>query len=351
MATLHVSEVKMFRQCRRKWDYSAGNRQGLEPIEIPSYFYIGRVVHDALAGYHGNGESLVPYAQKVIKEYQERYEKSRGFEMTGKFLEMFTADSILLLSMLDHYETFSKDQYAKGAFHDTRLKFILSEMPFIVDIEGTEHKLEGRIDGVCQTEDERLWLFETKTSGNAHGLIKSLPLDDQPSVYMYAAEKVFGMEVSGVIYNIMKKKVAVPPNELQNGDLSKAKSSGVTPWSFMKKAREHHGWSDEQIYDYYGAHLEDLYEIQDYFIRKVVTRNENSLQQVLAHYAAIGNEMDNENLVVYPSPDLMNCPRCTFFEPCRLATTGFSPENYVRDNYTARTDQYSFDDKKEKTDA
>jgi hypothetical protein len=50
-----AAERASFRRCRRQWDFGAGNRQDLEPLQRPAVPDLDRAVRDALAVYYFPG--------------------------------------------------------------------------------------------------------------------------------------------------------------------------------------------------------------------------------------------------------------------------------------------------------
>ena len=65
--------------------------------------------------------------------------------------------------------------------------------------------IRGRFDAVLETSDG-LWIMEDKTKSVIQQRIQQyLPFDLQTGMYRYAAEKVFGKPVVGVLYNILRR--------------------------------------------------------------------------------------------------------------------------------------------------
>ena len=52
---IHVSDVRTYKSCRRRWDWSSPLRGNLEPNFTPPHFFIGRAVHYAAASFLENG--------------------------------------------------------------------------------------------------------------------------------------------------------------------------------------------------------------------------------------------------------------------------------------------------------
>jgi len=67
--------------------------------------------------------------------------------------------------------------------------------------------LAGKIDEVVQDEEGLWWLVEYKTSGQTptESFVKRLYLDTQITTYFYAAQKMLGIKLAGVIYRVARK--------------------------------------------------------------------------------------------------------------------------------------------------
>lgn len=81
-------------------------------------------------------------------------------------------------------------------------------MPIINPATGRRNphfQLAGKMDGLC-TKDGETWLLEYKTASMVDArYLNRLRLDGQITLYMYAAQRLLGHPVAGVIYRIIRK--------------------------------------------------------------------------------------------------------------------------------------------------
>lgn len=111
-----VSEIKTYRQCPRKWQFSSRNQMHLRPIVTPRHFTFGTIFHEALHQLYLGADpdkvlewtknqidpntpselalpSMVEgYIENLLDKDLERYEI---LEVEHHFEEKFTADSFL----------------------------------------------------------------------------------------------------------------------------------------------------------------------------------------------------------------------------------------------------------------
>lgn len=81
------------------------------------------------------------------------------------------------------------------------------DVPYSID--GKVIRLRGKIDGIYrETRDSnRLWIFETKTKSDIdhEGLHRTLNQDLQTMMYCLAVEQMYQEQVSGVLYNVIRR--------------------------------------------------------------------------------------------------------------------------------------------------
>lgn len=95
-----------------------------------------------------------------------------------------------------------------GQWPDDSMKEQKFDIPIVNPETGAQSRtfrLNGKIDAIVQLEGQ-YWIVEYKTAGQINeGYFERLELDDQISTYIYAAQKMFGIDVAGVIYRVIKK--------------------------------------------------------------------------------------------------------------------------------------------------
>jgi len=183
-----VSHSKMatFRRCLQQfhWKYIDGHYPPSSAGQLR-----GTCGHAALAIWH------VDYDEDKATQAAWDIWESHGFSQNE--------DWQLLEDSLGRYYPWSRE-------HD-KFKLLHAEQEFNIhfDVEGTDVKFNGYIDGIVE-ENKKLWLLENKFYKRMQNA-NTLFLDQQVSLYMLASH-LLGYEVQGVIYNMVRvadTKIAV----------------------------------------------------------------------------------------------------------------------------------------------
>lgn len=81
------------------------------------------------------------------------------------------------------------------------------DVPYAID--GVSIRLRGKIDGIYREarDSNRLWLFETKTKSEIdhEGLHRTLKQDLQTMLYALVTQEMYGEQVSGFVYNVVRR--------------------------------------------------------------------------------------------------------------------------------------------------
>lgn len=120
------------------------------------------------------------------------------------------------------------------------IEILDNELEFSMDIEGTEEKFIGFIDGLVLWRGKQ-WLIEFKTARSID--VECVPVDSQITAYLYACRELGLCEPEGVLYVVNQKSMNKPPVVLANGQLSVAKNQGCTLEDYVNKAQEIYGES------------------------------------------------------------------------------------------------------------
>lgn len=323
MTSIHISDIRTFRSCRRKWEWSSPLKQNLEP-QVPYIpFFTGKALHAALEYYY---RDAVPFNETVDKYLAS--EEANMEELTQLWdseKESFEEQVELIRDMIDHYAMWQLQDTRKYA--DRNLEFIALEQGFEIPLPGmpADVTLGGRFDGVVRhRETGEYWIWETKTSRSILELTKSLSNDEQCGVYMYAASQMLDVPIAGVLYNIIRKKAPTIPNTLQSGAISKAKNIDTTSFVYRSTILEHFpDWSEETIQEEYGDILRTLLDNDSkYFLRYPVYRSKTELKNLMENVLATAKEMVNPDLALYPAPSWNSCSFCQFRSPCLAKNAG-----------------------------
>lgn len=332
--SIHISDIRSFRQCRRKWDWSSGLRQNLEPIIPYAPFFTGRAIHAALEFYYRDN---IPLMQTVDTYLASEEAQTVNINLWDSEKGTFAEQIQLIRDLIAHYSLWiSQDT---KAYSDKNLEFISLEEEFQIPIPRMPYAtFGGRLDGLVRhkvTGD--YWIWETKTARSIPELINTLANDEQSGLYMYAA-RLTGRPVAGVIYNIIRKKAPAFPTTLQSGLLSKARSIDTTAFHFAQCIRQTFpDWQDDTILNEYGDLLAALSDNEGkFFIRFPIHRNEHELEALVENLRHTAIEMVNPDIPTYPAPSWMNCGFCTFKGPCLTQNAGGNFQSLIDEEYQPR---------------
>lgn len=338
---IHISDVRSFKQCRRKWDWSSPLRQNLERKITYSPFFLGKVIHYALQFYYENGETVVSAAQRAIDYEMEKIRSAGALWENEEDQVQEVVD--LALGMARHYQIWSRR--TKGPFSDDNLEVMAMEVDFDVPIETPSGRsspkvhLCGRFDGlVRKKDDDTYWIFETKTSKSPQSLIDTLFNDEQCGAYIYAAQMIFDKHISGVLYNILRKKLPTEPEVLKNGDLTRRKNLDTTAQLYIEGALANHPDMDQQaVLDKYRDILNILLEKGNtFFARHAVYRTPHELEQLATDLHTVALEMTRSDVPLYPTPSWLNCKFCSFRAPCMMMNAGGDVSLILQEEYRER---------------
>jgi len=301
------------------------------------------MVHWSLQQYY---EGQVDHPLQAIPVYLEKAVKD--FDSIGRLWEqeqeIFNEQVSLATGMLDHYYLWQSTQ--SGLWADSNLEFISLETEFNVPLITPSGRasprvfLAGRFDGLVRRKDNgTYWLWEVKTAQSIDRLLTSLDNEFQPGVYMMAAEQLMGKKISGVLYNILRKKIPTTPRILNNGRLSQDKSMDTTVEVYAKTIREvHTDWTKEQKMEVYADFLNLLVDKGNtFFLRMPVRRTEGEIEQLRKDIHLISLEMSRPNVHIYPHPNWAHCGRCPFRSPCLMMNGGGNYQAILEAEFQPRT--------------
>jgi len=277
---------------------------------------------------YGFGETIDESLARFITE--ETAEMQTEYPLWPAEEEVIKEQSVLLHSMLFHYNLWRKSAYNLGYYRDENLKFISVESDFSVPLRDSRNRVvkgvmfSGRFDGVVKhLPTETYWLFESKTTRSIGELQRTLVNDEQSAGYLLAAQELYGVKIEGVLYNIMRKRAPQFPTVLQSGFLSTASKADVSIDIFIYAAAQAHECTWEEAVDLYPEHIAYLDgRPNTYFARIPVRKSKHVLKQVRANLFYTAKEMISSKTRLYPSPGWMNCNFCSFRSLCLTLDSG-----------------------------
>lgn len=377
--SIHVTDVLQFRRCRQAWYWSSHMQRNLEKKGPVIPFFVGKGIHTAQQEMYDKGVSAVDAFQEYCDAELAKLGGLGGMwdEEAQRLIEAID----LAKGMLLHYELWQK--YDKLPNADRNLRFVALEhhavTPLIVG-EGGEvtHEQDSRWDGVVQrVADGTYWLLETKTTRSLEERKKLLLTDPQPVLYLAQAQKVLGITITGVLYNLLRKKLPVVPEPLKTSinlmgvivrQFSQNKAMDTTyeyyratldreadralamhlepalghyPDAEEKAAESYQGMLKglrKALYDHHMEMLERLWEKGNTFFERYEHYiPQAKVQQVMEWFKHSAREMTDPNLVIFPAGGEIHCNYCQFRAPCGVLHNGGDPDVLLAQEYQQRT--------------
>jgi hypothetical protein len=345
--SLHITDVRAYKSCRRRHHWSSHLGDNLEPLITPWPFMLGRAVHFGLAAYNETGEHPTDAFLRMMEAARKQNEAEAG-ELWEAELITYQEQVDLGKGMLDHYLS-----WVRNTNVDDKWETVATEMPFSVPIpiplqaqgqmnigEASGFVLEGRLDGIVRHKQTgKLWIREYKTASRMPEP-EVLHFDDQNAAYAWAVSQILGEPVAGIHYRFLAKKVPEEPRVLKSGTLSKQVST-TTYAKYVETLRKYsHGKESvfNQLMDDYADVLATLLPLggKGYFMDALVVKAPEELAAIAEELYYVGAEMTNPATPIYASPEWLKCSWCAFKEPCANMNKGRSNATLLKHGFRTR---------------
>lgn len=379
------SELKMYSDCRRKWNLSSFNRRNLVPKKPNLNFWTGTGGHLALERFHGYGENPV----EVFLQYADSERIRLKQELRGRIIPGFWEDFEVCVKLgrnvLQHYLIHTKDNA------EYRFEYLATEYEFSVPIPNQRiyltdenglyepwveaewgsdpHKNEqfnklyvergllegqyygtrietipplyvGRLDGLVLDDNGYVHVIDHKFMAQLVDP-QSLRLDTQTARYVWAAnvaiengwwpEVPVGTTVRGALYNVVRKKVPKLPIILERSGLTSKNKSIDTTYNIFRATLLERGENPKDF-------IEVLQTLRDkgntFFQLERIHRSQRELALVgeklayeyadLATTAALTKDISHPAL--YPNAKRDCYWSCPFVKICEAANEGIDAE-------------------------
>jgi len=321
---VHVTDVHQFMTCRTKWFYASQLSHGLRPSRPNKHLLLGSAVHHALGAYYGAGPSVTDWAVDGAVDAYDAFiarEIESGLEVDENIGEAIE----LGREMVENYVPWSQKY--------DRFTVLMPEVELAYDFGDFE--FAGTCDGVVKDDQDRLWLLEHKTAAqfpNETALAFSL----QASMYTLVAGKTEAISelgpVTGVIYNILLKKVPTLPKVLPSGKGVERRSNiCCTPDQYLR-AVALAGFNPRDYQEF--ASTLDPYKLVK---RAYIVLPEESLFQALDEFKTVARIMLN-NPDIYRCDPLRSCSWCDYRSLCNQRLFGMPWDELADLDFVKETD-------------
>lgn len=305
---ISVTEREEFKRCRRRWDYSSNNRQGLQPITPGVSLSLGTLIHAALADWTTqcyskvNGGRMViqppdlvtifmQHGNEAVDAARTNYQKNVGVAPSDSELASLYESIELGMAMMKNYQDNWTWPFGTGR------SLYSSEETYQIRIPGTDHYLKGKLDGIMVDAHDRLWIVEHKTY-SMRPKPQTLENNNQFLAYLWLLNQCVGdnLKVGGIAYDGMWKKAKPTKNE----------------------------------------------PLESLFCRFLLTRSEYELAEFERHLTMEAVDMYNVGQSVYYNRRWEGCYDCPYETLCAATSKG-DDVDYVLTHFVKRQEEHGDD--------
>lgn len=202
MGIVEPTEIQVLDRCERWWWIEYG--QNLVPRTFATKLIAGTAGHEALAGYYRSGrkedpvEHLHAWYDRFLREEAAQYPDSDP--ASGDLLsELGKVERVLAL----YPEQDALDLYGTWKVREVEVRFEVQVSEQVV--------LSGRLDTVLEDPRGGVVIMDHKFYSRFPSVRETM-LDKQGLLYMYAAHALFGYELRGIVYDLVRKTDAKNPS-------------------------------------------------------------------------------------------------------------------------------------------
>lgn len=244
------SRIRAWRSCHRKHHYRYN--ENLRRKKKPIFAFIGTAIH-ACIEYYQEGRDWREYLVGFAQEYDR----------------LFSEEKVMLGDLPKELETIMENYfhfYSEDGLSYPKRRGRRTEIPVKVQLDQNTVFI-GFIDAFPRDEEGRNWIMDHKS-------FKTMPDEDsrfsdyQLVVYYWLLPQVGYEKPDGVIWDYIRNKAPVAPEQLKDGSLSKKKNQDTTTEVYMRVAVELFG--EERAEKEYGEFARETFEgREDKFFRRI----------------------------------------------------------------------------------
>lgn len=357
---IHISDVRVFKDCRQRWDFSSPLRMNLESQNPNKNLMTGSLVHEALAkayepswqtaGDQSSGEMPPLFnADALVSSYdtaaQARIDEIQASSLGEELKAGLVKEIYLGQGMLRHYclwapgyEADQRREHPQLSIREVHATELRIELPLI--LPGYYLYYEGTVDGLVTLHNGEVAILEHKTAAK-YPNSEALYIDEQMLGYLWGVNAdprvPDDLKPTAVLYNFLLKKVPTTPDILLNGRLSERKSASMS-FEFYKTAVLDAGQDPRD----YQSHLYWLYQQGNPFFQRVhITKRAPAIASFGRRLMDTISDMLDPGIHIYPSPSWFKCSWCPFLEPCQLLQDGINPSSVLQFAYRKREPRWT----------
>lgn len=382
---IHTSERRSFRGCRRRWDFSY--RQGYVPEIQPKPLEFGIAFHMAMEEfYNPDGwkertaedkakDAIEIFSRECVRQRQQYMHTMKLTRLPEEVEADYDGRMDLGAGMMAYYATHVHPKY------DSWFTPVRVEIPFEVPIYPPPHEgvvefpvplkchnspdcgqshsnnwrdddsnvvFAGRVDMLVKDERYGGYLiWDHKTASVLAPDDDFLQLDDQIASYCWSLGSILNINVTGFIYQEIRKDYPRDPKmlkRLMNGrQFSTAKDQPTIDEIFVPFVQRNDPIPYENgAYDEYIERLRGP-DATLFHQRFVIRKSERELNEVGKNIYLEACEMIDPSLSIYPSVGRYTCSSCAFRQPCLAMFQGEDVEYLLSSSYNQTNRRYWMD--------
>ena len=305
------------------WSFQSANRRSLVPRgSTPAELFIGSCFHHGVEAQALGFDPVLSAkawqedeVKKLAQEHAERFGTPLSMETR---LSLKTSNDMAINILTNYFDRYGSSPLGE---YDYLCPEVTVQLPFETSVG--EILLVGTIDGVAlNRETGKLALVEHKTYSQKPDT-GHFRLDHQMTGYAAIFEALTGIEVEGVIYDGVAKKLPQIPKILKNGTVSR-EWIDTTEKVYVKALIEANQDPESAFYADFRERLRERDEQPQtpYFTRQFVTFTGASKRNWLENVSQILEDMAQPELPMYPNFAWTGCWDCRVQDLCDAVQTG-----------------------------
>lgn len=297
MKKISISQTAKYTMCPYSWHLAYVEK--LDTIRKSRGLYLGSLIHNLLEKAY-NQEPWLDYLHDINKKLTLEDKMILGY------------DDVLWLE--DTIKAFID-------FNTINLKVVKSEVKINAKVKGM--RLVGYVDNLSKERTKpKYWIVEYKTSSAAFPGQDSLMFREQPYIYLYLLEKMYGIEIEGVIWHYLTNK-PLSKVVLKKDGQPTVPSYSVTPYMWLKEFPEQE------------VPLSCTYDKA--FKTVVIHKDKHHIKKIVTNFFKKAEQVGVSKHANY-SPD--HCSRmCDFNEWCKYETKGLDPNTLIGVKYKRKEER------------